>query len=358
MGFLSLINDTSYIKRITSDVIKPDLDYVANSWNQTGFDLWEEQNSLHFFTANAQGRALREGAAFMAAAGYNDSAKAYLAQEAGIASLVESFWNASTNTFDAHADLTKPTGADCANLLSSIHGSDGGAKFTPSSSKILASADTLITEFTGLYPIDSQHNLSAISVGRYASDVYDGIQSSNGNPWYLCNSAVAETLYLAATEFESAGIISIDEINTKFFKRILPTSVSGTNLTGTSMTTVLSGIRKYADDFLAIEQLHVGANYSMAEEFNRTTGVQQGARDLTWSYAAFVSASRARDGQLTYDFTQGHAANLQNVSTSTTNVSTLGTPSQAKVQSAANPKFTSARGLICLFTIVTLVSLM
>jgi glucoamylase len=40
------------------------------------------------------------------------------------------------------------------------------------------------------------------------------------------------------------------------------------------------------------------ADGHLAEQFDRATGVPVSARDLTWSYAAFVSAARTRRGCL------------------------------------------------------------
>lgn len=346
MGFLNLQNDTTYAQNVTANIIKPDLDYVASEWQNAGFDLWEEQDDLHFFTAMVQGRALREGAAFMAKAGDNSSADNYLAQEARLSELVDSFWNATgTGTFDSHLNSTKPTGADCANLLASIHGSDEGAKYKPSSDKILASAATLIDEMTGLYAIDSDNGFTTPSVGRYPSDVYDGIQSSAGNPWFLCNSAMAETMHLAATEFSRADSLVVNTINRNFFSKVLSKSggggggavaVVGDSYSGANLSIVVDEMRGYADQYFSIQQMHVGTNMSMSEQFNRTTAAQQGARDLTWSYAAFVSAARARSGQLTYEFTRGDASNVEvpgdaspaNSSTTITDATTAGTTSE------------------------------
>ncbi|CCG83056.1 Probable glucoamylase [Taphrina deformans PYCC 5710] len=355
MGFLSLQQDAAYIKNVTDTVVKPDLDYVASTWQDLGFDLWEEQNNLHFFTAMAQARALREGAAFMTETGDNDTAAKYTAQGAGLSKLIDSFWNSTgTGTFDAQLNLTKPTGADCANLLAANHNAGPGAQYSPSSDKILASAATLIDEMTGLHPIDAKRGLSAISLGRYASDVYDGIQTSKGNPWFLCNSAMAETLYLAATEFTAAGNISITNINRHFFTKVNVTAKTGTIYSGSNLSSVIDSIRTYADQFLAIEQLHVGQNFSMAEEFNRTSGKQQGARDLTWSYAAFVTAARARAGQLTYDFTQRFPSNVDSTDSasrsyssaanSNSTILTLGTSSASEVKSRAS--FSQVSGLL------------
>lgn len=61
--------NTSYVTSTLWPVLKLDLDYVRDNWNQTGFDLWEEINSSSFFTTAVQHRALREGNALAAKIG-------------------------------------------------------------------------------------------------------------------------------------------------------------------------------------------------------------------------------------------------------------------------------------------------
>lgn len=46
----------STAKDIVWPVIRNDLNYVAQYWNQTGFDLWEEVNGSSFFTIASQHR--------------------------------------------------------------------------------------------------------------------------------------------------------------------------------------------------------------------------------------------------------------------------------------------------------------
>ncbi|ORY81990.1 Six-hairpin glycosidase-like protein [Protomyces lactucae-debilis] len=293
LGYLSTQTDAAYIKNVLDTVVKPDLDYVAANWKAPGFDLWEERNGTHFFTAMVQARALADGASVF-------KSEYYAAQEVQLGSYLDTFWNSSsTGTFMSMLNSTKPTGTDCGNLLGAIHGSH---RYRPSNDKVLASTATLIDEMTGLYNISGSTPL----IGRYPSDVYDGIQSSQGNPWFLCMSAVAETLYLAATELKQANAaVQVNDINRNFYKKLnISASVSASDL-----PSLTAAFGRYADRFLALQQRYVGANFSMSEQINRTTGIQQGARDLTWSYAAFVSAARARAGQLSYSFAVGVPGN-------------------------------------------------
>lgn len=57
---------------------------------------------------------------------------------------------------------------------------------------------------------------------------------------------------------------------------------------------MLERLRGVGDQFLDTVRSHVDAEGAMSEQFDRTTGYMTGARDLTWSYGAFLGAVRAR----------------------------------------------------------------
>jgi len=49
--------------------------------------------------------------------------------------------------------------------------------------------------------------------------------------------------------------------------------------------------------FVQVVQKYTPANGSLSEQYNRTTGEQLSAYDLTWSFASFVSMAQRRSGQ-------------------------------------------------------------
>jgi glucoamylase len=73
-------SNTSFVTSTIWPVLKLDLDYTMNFWNQTGFDLWEEVSSSSFFTTAVQHRALRTGAALAAKIGQTSVISGYLTQ--------------------------------------------------------------------------------------------------------------------------------------------------------------------------------------------------------------------------------------------------------------------------------------
>jgi len=55
-------DDVLFVNETLWPILQLDLDYVAETWNRTTVDLWEEVSSSSFFTTAVQHRMLREGA--------------------------------------------------------------------------------------------------------------------------------------------------------------------------------------------------------------------------------------------------------------------------------------------------------
>lgn len=175
--------------------------------------------------------------------------------------------------------------------------------FTPGSDKMLATAYHLEQVFKSLYPLNQNTNAGQLgtSIGRYPEDVYDGYGTSRGNPWFIATATFTELYYLAMKEWRQKGLV-INDVNRPFFQRILSNEHIAVNTFYTPGSLELDQIMyktsKFADQFLATIQYHQHRNGSMSEQFDRYIGYMAGARDLTWSHAAVLSAIKAREGTL------------------------------------------------------------
>ena len=150
-----------------------------------------------------------------------------------------------------------------------------------------------------MYPINK--NLPSYlgnAIGRYPEDTYNGNGNSQGNPWFLAVTGYAELYYRAIKEWISNGGVTVSSISLPFFKKFDSSAISGKKYTvGTSdFNNLAQNIALAADRFLSTVQFHAHNNGSIPEEFNRTTGLPTGARDLTWSHAAVITASYAKAG--------------------------------------------------------------
>lgn len=112
---------------------------------------------------------------------------------------------------------------------------------------------------------------------------------------YLATTAVAEQLYDALYQWDRVGKLDVTDISLAFFKdfdaAVKTGSYSAKNKTYKTLT---SAIRTYADGFMSLVQHYTPSNGSLAEQYDRNTGTPLSANDLTWSYAAFLTAIQRR----------------------------------------------------------------
>ncbi|CDR99705.1 related to Glucoamylase precursor [Sporisorium scitamineum] len=288
-------------------LIKTDLEYVAHHWQDTSFDLWEEVQGTHFFTLMVQYRSMVDGAKFATAMNDPGAASYYNQQAAAIKSKLQTFWDSTNNFIQAYQGVNGRDGIDCSVLLGALKGWDttdnaaavDSTQFGPASDKLLATHKKYVDAFRSLYAINNNAAPpNAVGTGRYPSDVYDGDGTSQGNPWYICTLAAAEVLNTAITVANSRGSLAVSEVSLPFYRQFSNGVGAGTYGSGSSRYTELTaGMRAMADGFLGIVNSHAWQNGSLNEEFDRENGFNQGARDLTWSYAAFVSNDLAVQGK-------------------------------------------------------------
>lgn len=230
-------------------IVRNDLSYVTEHWNQTTFDLWEEIDSSSFFTTAVQHRSLVEGALFAKKLGH--SCPNCESQAPQVLCFLQSYWTGSyvlANTGGGRS------GKDANTLLGSIHSFDPNAPcddntFQPCSSRALANHKVVTDSFRSIYSINSGISAGeAVAVGRYPEDSYQG-----GNPWYLCTMAAAEQLYDALHQWSQIGSLSIDQTNLAFFKDIYSSAAVGTYKSSSSTyKDIVSAVKTYADGYMSM----------------------------------------------------------------------------------------------------------
>ncbi|KAF2732476.1 beta-glucosidase [Polyplosphaeria fusca] len=277
-------------------IIKNDLAYVTQYWNQTAFDLWEETLGSSFFTTAVQYRALVEGSGFASSIG--KSCDDCDSQAPQVLCFLQTFWNGEyvVSNINGEGEI-KRSGKDAASILASLHvyDSDAGcddATFQPCSPRALSNHKAVVDSFRGFYAINNGiANGSAVAVGRYTEDIY-----FNGNPWYLTTLAAAEQLYYALHQVDSAGSITITSVSLPFWRSLYPSAAPGTYKSNTgTYSSLANAMRTYADGFISIVQKYTPSSGALAEQFDKSTGAPLSAAHLTWSYASFLTAVAARD---------------------------------------------------------------
>jgi glucoamylase len=249
-------------------LIKRDLEYVAHHWFETSFDLWEEERAMHFYTLTVQKVALLKGARLALTLNDTEAAKYYNEQANNLGNYLASFVDSNgivRYALNKSPGMAHKTGdLDIAVILAAIHTFDG--QFYVPVKYLIKTADAIVAEAKKIYTVNKTTRANGmdlgVALGRYRDDKYSGFNFSEGNPWFLATLALAEfscnlvnARHTTALEMKSFNATAIKQFNRVLF--------------------------------------HMSDKGSFSEQFNRENGFMQGARDLTWSYASYVTAYRA-----------------------------------------------------------------
>lgn len=291
-------------------VAKADLEFVAHHWRETSYDLWEEVRGQHFYTRIVQLAAMREGAAL--AQRMNDPAAAqfYLLQAGEMEKNLRSFWSESEGIFrvtynrDGGLDY-KYSGVDSAIVLGVLHAGFPDGEFSMADDRVLSTAERIENSFRGIYTINSSSRFpgAGTAIGRYPEDKYSGQKDVHeGNPWVLNTTALAELHYRLAKRIAAYDKFTITHRNVRFFQ-----SASGKTLAGKTispglvlvqgspeMRELIRDLVARGDAFMHRVRVHANPDGSLSEQIDRNQGFMVSARDLTWSYAGFLTAFWSR----------------------------------------------------------------
>ncbi|GAA5892794.1 uncharacterized protein JCM6883_007478 [Sporobolomyces salmoneus] len=312
MKYVDLFNSTiSSAQRTTiTNLIQNDLDYVVKYWNAPTFDLWEEVQGNSFFTDLSSFHALAIGSQYFKSLNETRAATYFNESKSVRCYADTSYWGAGANENAYSSNINNNnnrSGLDANSIIaaqlyptspSASYSSDPCSTefFSPCSDRMLASTYAVVESFRGVYPINSAREAKgskALAIGRYTEDVY-----YDGNPWHLTTLAPAEQLHRANSIWNQFGEINVTSTSLPFFQSLLSNATVGTYKKGDGkFEQVVDAVSKYADGFISIVQEYTPSNGSLWEQFNKTTGESTSARDLTWSYVAFLTTTHARSLQ-------------------------------------------------------------
>tara|TARA_B100001248_G_scaffold262731_2_gene261842 strand:- start:11888 stop:13120 length:1233 start_codon:yes stop_codon:yes gene_type:complete len=248
-----------YANRLPAQgVIKKDLEYVSHNWYHHDFDLWEEVKGHHFYTRMVQRTALVLGAHLARKLNDEGAARWYLEQAKIINEKLDAHYSKEKGyiltTLDRVGGLDyKYSNLDASVILAVNHAWLPGMSFGPTDARVVQTYNALVNAFQRVYPIN-HHGYPGVAIGRYPEDRYFG-----GNPWFLLTNGMAEYLNLYAQVVEK------------------------------DKPDLARRLRSDAILYLKRSRLHMGEDGNMAEQYDKYNGYMLGAKDLTWSYASFLT---------------------------------------------------------------------
>lgn len=243
-------------------LIKRDLDYVVNEWENRCFDLWEEIEGHHFYTLMIQHHSLIKGLEIALLFGDNTSAHLYKETADKIHNFIMSNFYREGKIFSSIGIINqkiKERYIDLSVLLAFIHTS------TPYNEELLNTMADTVVAFIDKYTVNK--NKSLYLVGRYLDDTYYG-----GNPWILTTAALA--YMLITIEIKK---LNITKLNDKFYQVFGFKNEAFRKL----------GI-KIIKDLIDIEEQNGDTMMSFAEQIDKRTLMYKSADRLTWNYVELL----------------------------------------------------------------------
>jgi glucoamylase len=261
-------------------LIRGDLDFTLAYADRPCVDIWEESCGQHYYTQLVQAEALRCGAAWLTHAGQETEAHTCRATAQQLFARLDRLWSEPAGCYRASADGRE---LDIAVILGVLHaGRTHGAHcvLDPRTHATLGALEQL---FAAAYPINRNRPPErAPAMGRYAHDRY-----YSGGAYFFATLAAAEFHFALACALRAGGRLAVTAENRRF--------LHGLGVAGIPDAGVVAALAlERGDAFLRTVRAFTPLGGELAEQFDQSTGAPSSARQLSWSYAAFVSAAVRR----------------------------------------------------------------
>ncbi|MGB0093730.1 MAG: glycoside hydrolase family 15 protein [Solirubrobacteraceae bacterium] len=287
---------------VAREVVAADIGYLLSVYQRPTKNLWEERDGYSFFARAVQLRCFSE----LAANSLGIPVPAGVAEAINwLQARLPEHWNSSENiyvTFGGPVGATNPPPTPGYDpnvdiVMACIYGA-----VPPTDTRMLATAARISSQWTDpasafAYPINAADKARGVGplMGRYPDDHYDGDgapPSDVGHPWVPCTANFAELCYRLATTIRAQQAVPLDSLSAAFFS---PLAIDA----NTQAAHAADLLDAAGDQMLAALIFH-SDRLELSEQFDRTTGFEKSVANLTWSYAACLSAVRARTGTVVH----------------------------------------------------------
>lgn len=260
---------------------------------------WEDTSGQSMFARSVQLRCFRE---IVANNRFGVDAGAAQAAADWIAAQLPSHWDEANGFYtsllppiDRHGNPPAQYDPSIDPIMACVYG--GGIAATDP--QLLATAALVREQWTD--PAKTPYQINADDagrslgplIGRYVGDGYDGDSLTDfaGHPWAVCTCTLAELYCALANEITRGEPMPTDAKAAMFLRQ-----VGIDDPAGTAAADAVTALRAAGDRMLKAVLFH-SDHLALSEQFDATTGFEKSVSNLTWSYAAYLSAVRVRAGQ-------------------------------------------------------------
>jgi glucoamylase len=277
-------------------LLEYDLDYTLRHWREPCFDLWEEISAHHYHTRIVQHGALADGAAWMESAGDGARARNYRLAAQELREHLDDHFDPAEGvylSFIANAEqstsISPARRLDIAVPLGVIHSQRREGPHSVLDPRAFATLARLEQLFAKEYAINHLRGSDcAPAMGRYAGDVY-----YSGGAYYFSTLGAAEYYFRFAEAVGAGAVIAVSVENRFLLADMLaapPEALAGAAVPSHLRQRLFQALFDRGDMFLAMVRKYTPRSGELSEQFDRTNGAQTSAKNLAWSYAAFITA--------------------------------------------------------------------
>ena len=237
-------------------LLQDDIGFILRHGDEPDFDMWEEERGQNYYSLRLGATALERASAWL------DSRDGTTAQACRAAASIlhrrlDSFWMENEGYYRSRLSGAANKYLDISVVFAVIHAGGDGPLHSIGDLRILSTVQKLEALFDRDYAINRNRPKNrAPALGRYSGDVY-----FSGGAYYFSTLAVAEFYY---------------------------------RLAGQCTGDLARTYKERGDAFLATVRHFTPESGELSEQFDQKTGAQVSARKLAWSYAAFITAVKAR----------------------------------------------------------------
>ncbi len=241
LACLKYLSYFSECKGTVANLLEKDLSFTLKHADSACIGPWEEDHQIdqHYFTSLCQLGALHHGKNYI-----NGADKPILVLKTNL----DKHWDDNAGYYRSLRSL--PSMFDAGQFMAALHADLPYGSHSLQDTKLQSTVAAIESYFANVYEINKEKTVALI--GRNPEDRYFG-----NNPWFPTCFSLAEYYYK-----KSKGTFDKGDA-------------------------ILTALRDY-----------IPADGSLSEQFDRVNGQPVSAKHLTWSYAAFLSATHARQEAL------------------------------------------------------------
>jgi glucoamylase len=274
---------------IAVQLINANLNFLEGAYQGGTYNLWEEEYGYSFFARSVQLRCFQA----VAANTIGVTVPAWLSTAlTWLTSALDSHWNGQVyqSVLPVPTDYRAPYDPNIDIVMSAIYGAE-----SVTDPRLLATAAALRAQWADpgskyYYPVNGADASAGLGplLGRYPGDVYDGDTDAlvGDHPWALTTANFAELYYRLAAKITSSRTVPADALSATFLSQVGVTAT-------TAPPNAAASLRTAGDAMLQAIVYH-SDHLELSEQFDAVTGFEKSVSNLSWSYAAFLSAVRAR----------------------------------------------------------------